>query len=440
MTDAKIPPQNLVAERAVLGCQILDARKVDDVRDIISPSDFYYDTNGTIQKAILKLRDSGGDIDPVTLSEQLTATGDFQDIGGVHYLMELMDSVPHAEHATAYAKAVAACSRRRKQLAIGRKLMEAAYDMTSDDTQVSEAAIEAATNLADVTPQGTLRIMSDVVAEVIDNLDAGIEPAVRVMIDAVDAATGGACPGEMIVVGARPSHGKSLFALQSLDCAAAAGWPGLIISEEMAAVSLASRMLSSITPLPHEEWAGDTRRLRFDAREHFSERAPIVIAEKCASAIGAERAIATAVRKYGVKIVAVDYAQLLKGSGDNEQERIGDVSQRMKAIAMKYDLIVLLLAQLNRGIESREDRTPTLADLRGSGSLEQDADVVLFPLWPWKFDSSYADKFEYRIYQAKNRNREIGQAITQMRINPSRQRLDACDGSSDTDQYFSTQF
>jgi replicative DNA helicase len=168
----------------------------------------------------------------------------------------------------------------------------------------------------------------------------------------------------------------------------------------------------------------ETSRLRFDANEHFKQRAPIIIAEKCSTAAGAERAIETAVRKHGVKIVAVDYAQLLKGTGDNEQERIGDVSQRMKDMAMKHDLIVLLLAQLNRGIESRDDRTPTLGDLRGSGSLEQDADVVLFPVWPWKFDAGYPQVREYRIYQEKNRSRGRKELLTIMRINPERQRLE----------------
>lgn len=425
MTEMRLPPQNLTAEKALLGSQMLDPRKIDEIREIVSPKDFYADVNATVQKAILKLRDSGSDVDVVLLTEQLNSTGDLDDIGGVPYIMEIMEAVPHAQHAKYYAKIVAECSRRRTQLSVARKLMESAYDMTADETEASEAAIKAASELAETTPQSRVVLMSDAVNELIANLEQGTQPAVHVMIPAVDEGTGGAAPGELFIIGGRPSHGKSLFALQSLDMAAGNGWPGLIISEEMAALSLAGRMLSSITVLPGGDWMKETDRLRFDAREHFGSRAPILIAEKCGTASGAERAIASCVRSHGIKIVAVDYAQLLRGDGDNEQERIGDVSQRMKAMAMKYDLIVLLLAQLNRGIESRPDPTPGLADLRGSGSLEQDADVVLFPIWPFKLQPTYEDRLEYRIYQAKNRNRGVGKAIIGMRINPERQRLES---------------
>ncbi len=396
---------------------------IDVVRDIISPTDFYADIHATIQRALNKLRESGADIDAFTVSQQLESVGSLKDIGGVPYILELLEAVPIAAHAATYAKAVKDCAVRRQQISIATKIIESAYDVTTDRDESVSLAIKATESLAATQSSGMFTLMSDAVSEFIGGLERGVKPTMSVMIPEVDVATGGACPGEMIVIGARPSHGKSLFALQSLDEAASHGLPGLIISEEMGAASLAGRMVSSITTIPSEEWMKETDRLRFDAREHFTERAPIVIAEKCQSASGAEKAIATAVRKHGIKIVAVDYAQLLKGDGDVEHERIGDVSRRMKAMATKYDLIVLLLAQLNRGIEQRENAVPGLADLRGSGSLEQDADIVLFPLWPWKLDSEFPDPMEYRVYQAKNRNRGVGTAVIGLRIDPQRQRL-----------------
>ena len=423
MTTNRLPPQNMTAEKSVLGCQLLDARMIDVVRDIISPADFYADIHATIQKAFNKLRESGADIDAFTVSQQLESTGDLQDIGGVPYIMELLEVVPIAAHAATYAKTVKDCSVRRKQISIATKLMEAAYDVTADRDEVVSLAVRSTEQLAETQSSGSFTVMSDAVTEFIEGLERGVKPTLSVMIPEIDLATGGACPGEMIVIGARPSHGKSLFALQTLDEAASHGLPGLIISEEMGAASLAARMVSSITTIPSEEWMKDTDRLKFDAKEHFAGRAKIIIAEKCQTASGAEKAIAAAVRKFGVKIVAVDYAQLLKGDGDVEHERIGDVSRRMKAMATKYDLILLLLAQLNRGIEQRENAVPGLADLRGSGSLEQDADIVLFPLWPWKLDPEHADPLEYRIYQAKNRNRGVDTAVVGMRIEPQRQRL-----------------
>lgn len=426
---SKLPPHDVQAERRLLGCQLLEAHTIDQVRDIAQPSDFYVDTHATIQRALIKLRDSGADVDVALVAEQLQSTGDYDDVGGTHYLDEIMGSVPYTAHVKSYAKQVAKFARRRRQISIAQKLIESAYDVTADDVEAAEKAIQAATDLADITPASSvLRPISECVTELIDSMEQGTRLASKVMIPAVDEITGGACPGEMFVIGARPSHGKSLFALQSMDCAAANNWPGLIISEEMAALSLATRMLSTITALPSEQWLGESRRLKFDAREHFKNRANVYIAEKCATATGAERAITSAVRQFGIRIVAVDYAQLLKGSGDSEQERIGDVSQRMKAIAMKHDLVVLLLAQLNRNIELRDNPEPGLADLRGSGSLEQDADVVLFPFWPFKLNESYEDKLEYRIYQRKNRSRGIPTSVLGMRINPQRQRLDPTTG------------
>lgn len=427
MTETRLPPQNLQAERMCLGSQILDPRKIDAVGDVISPADYYSDIHTIIQKALNKLRAAGAEIDSALLAEQLELGGVLKEIGGIPYLLSLMEAVPHQEHAEHYAKIVKSNSQRREHIKIGQRLMEAAYDSCKDHDEIAAVTIKAAEELTQTRESGTLKVMSDVVGEFIGNLEKGIASTVRVMIPEIDNAIGGAAPGEMIVVGGRPGHGKSLMALQSIDESTAHGWPGLIISEEMLALSLACRMVSSITAIRSDDWMNETDRLRFDAKEHFAGRSEIVIAEKCRTVAAAEKAIDLAVRKHGVRVVAVDYAQLIKGDGDAEHERIGNVSQRMKAMALKHGLIILLLAQLNRGIEAREDPTPTLADLKGSGSLEQDADIVLFTIWPWKFDSSYEKPLEYRIYQAKNRSRGIIEAVTEMKINPERQRLESAE-------------
>ena len=425
MTEARLPPQNLDAERSCLGSQMLDERMIDEVRSVISPSDYYLDVHGTIQKSLQRLRDNGGNVDPVTLAAELDAQGRLQDCGGIPYLIELMESVPHALHAKHYATIVAKCKRRRSAISVGQRLMEAAYDAANDDLEVSQAAINAASELAE-HQIGVSRLvtMQDSIYAMLAEFEKGLTPTVNVMIPCIDTLIGGAAPGEMIILAGRPSHGKTMVACQCLDMAASHGWPGLVISEEMTAQLLASRSLSSITDIPSDRWLNETDRLRFDVREHFSEHAQIVIAEKCGTVATAERMIAEAVRTYKVKIVAIDYAQLLKGDGTSEQERIADVSQRMKAAAVKHGVILLLLSQMNRGIETRENAEPGLADLRGSGSLEQDGDVILFPFWPWKLDSSYPDPLEYRVYQRKNRNRGISTTVIKMKINPSRQRIE----------------
>ena len=149
MTEPRLPPQNLDAERSCLGSQMLDERMIDEVRSVISPSDYYLDVHGTIQKSLQRLRDNGGNVDPVTLAAELDSQGRLQDCGGIPYLLKLLETVPHALHAKHYATIVAKCKRRRSAISVGQRLMEAAYDAGNDDLEVSQAAINAASELAE---------------------------------------------------------------------------------------------------------------------------------------------------------------------------------------------------------------------------------------------------------------------------------------------------
>lgn len=436
MKDIQIPPQDLYAEKCVLGCMVLSGTAVAEVREILSASDFHADTNAKIFKAILSIRDSGSDVDAVSLADKLNQTGDYDDVGGFSFLTEIMEAVSNPAYAKTHAKIVAKMARRRQAISVAKKLEAAAYDLTADEEEFTSRATASVESLSvDNSVSSKLTLMSDAVANLIEGFERGVKPAIRIMIPEVDEIMNGVMPGEMIVVGARPSHGKTMFALQCVEMATAHGHPALIVSEEMAAMALAVRQMQRITVVHSDDWLMNTDRLKFDAKEHFAGKAPMLIAEKCSRVSIAEKMIASAVRSHGVKVVAVDYAQLLQGEGGNEQERISDVSFRMKAMATKYDLIMILLAQLNRGIESRDNPEPQLADFRGSGSLEQDADIALFPVWPIKFDPNYKDPLEYRIYQRKNRNRGIPTTCLKMRINPARQRLDGfVDPEDDVDR------
>ncbi len=436
MKDIQVPPQDLYAEKCVLGCMVLSVKAIEDVREMLSASDFFPDTNATIFRAILSLRDSGADVDAVSLADKLNQTGDYEDVGGFSFLNEIMEAVSNPDYAKTHAKIVAKMSRRRQAISAAKKLEEAAYDLSADEDEFTTRATASVESLsADSSVSSKITLMSDAVYELIGGFERGVKPTFRILIPEVDEIMNGVMPGEMIAIGARPSHGKTMFALQCLEMATSHDHPALIVSEEMAAMALAVRQMQRITVVHSDDWLMHTPRLKFDAKEHFAGKAPMLIAEKCSRISVAEKVIASAVRSHGVKVVAVDYAQLLQGDGGNEQERISDVSYRVKALATKYDLIVLLLAQLNRGIESRDNPEPQLADFRGSGSLEQDADIALFPVWPIKFDPQYKDPLEYRVYQRKNRNRGIPVTCLKMRINPARQRLDGVtEPESDVDR------
>ena len=433
MTKIRVPPQSINAEQTVLACQLLGGGKTDVVRGIISPEDFYLDVHSTIQRAILAVADAtGGDVDVILVSENLVANGKFEDIGGGAYLGEILDKTYYANHASHYAEIVADCSRRRKAIAIGEALVEKSHDMNLEVAEIAEAANDAAMQMSSTlkTAWTRPRTLREHVVEMFDEARKGEEPTVHWGIPEIDRLIGGVALGEMVVIGARPSQGKSLLGMQWLDCAAGKGIPGLMVSEEMTPKSLAVRALCGITCIPSDQWLTDCGRIEFDIKEHFDQRAPVLIAEKCQNVSAVERAIARAVQSHGVRIVCVDYVQLVDGNGSNKVEQIADVSSRLKAAAMKHGIIMIALAQLNREVEKRDNHKPQLSDFKGSGGIEQDADVALFPYWPFKSDDSEPPD-KYLVYVRKNRNRGIGDEAVELRINTSRQRVEPAVFNSD---------
>lgn len=427
MTDTiKLLPQNLNAERSVLGCQMLDPRTVDPVAAIIGVKDFYADSHQSMQKAILALHGDGIPSDVMTVVDRLDQMQKLDDVGGLAYVTEILESVPHAGNAIHYAELVAETSRRRQAIAISRNLNDSAFNPSCSSAELLEAGLKSMMELTDLL--GTVKkvcttTLKEHVEAALESALAGVEPTLKCGIEAVDSATGGIAPGELVVIGGRPSHGKTLIGLQWIDSAAQQGIPGLIVSEEMPAELLAMRQLSAIVSIPRSDWVTSEGQARFEVRQHFGERAPVFVAEKCHTIAAIEREVARCVHQYGVRIVAVDYAQLIKGDGASRFDQVTDVSLRMKRMAVKHKIMLLLLAQLSRELEKRPDPTPRLSDLRESGQLEQDADVCLFCFWPIKLDPKYDDPTEYRIYQAKNRSRGVGTAVVQLTIQPTRQRL-----------------
>ena len=410
------------AEKLLIGSSLVEFEKCREAIADLDRSAIVSDAHRTILEAMAQLANEQRPVDAATVFDRLTEIGKVPEIPeGVNYLLELMDQSEgySPSHVAEWVEII----NTKGEV---RRFQQGLEDLAK--LAASGAAIEGLRSnllrLGEALPQVGYRrerLMSDAVREYVSQISTGKAETMQVGIPCLDDAIGGTAPGELIVIGGRPGQGKSLLALQWLEEATGHGIPGLIISEEMSALSLAKRTVQRIMP---ESGRNDHEQLTIEIQRHFEGRAPLLIAESCGSVDVAERAIAAAVRRYGIKICAVDYAQLLKGSGATQYERVSDVSTRMKRAATKHEIVILLLCQLSRSIESRPSAVPQLSDLRDSGQLEQDADVVLFAQWPAKVDPSYRDSTEYRIYQAKNRSRGIGHAIVQMRINPGRQRLD----------------
>lgn len=241
-------------------------------------------------------------------------------------------------------------------------------------------------------------------------------------IKSLDASMGGLKRGELCVVGGRPSHGKSMFALQWLHEVASTGVNSLVISEEMSAQAIAERSMLGILPYQQDKWREKYDDAYTILEEYWSHRGKIQIVTSVGNVTSAASVIAQAVAYSGVEFVVIDYIQLLKGFGQTKYEQVSDVSMRIKSAAVERNVAIVALAQLGRSVESR-DNIPKLRDLKDSGQIEQDADQVMFVQWPLKIDPSHKPYNEYRIYCAKNRNRAIHKDVIELTFTPSKQRL-----------------
>lgn len=258
----------------------------------------------------------------------------------------------------------------------------------------------------------------------LDTLEVGRPLYTKSGILELDNSMEGVGAGEVCVIAARPGHGKSAIAFQWLDHASQFkndGMPCLIISEEMGALEIGKRRLSTISTIPGEQWVpASVASMRKEVDEYHGDRAPVYVVEGCNSIDRAEEVIDQFCALHGVGMVAVDYLQLLGSRGKERYEVVTEVSRRVKQITRRNGCRTLLLSQVNRAVESRDGSEPRMSDLRESGQVEQDADLIIFGQWPWKIDSRM-DKTEYRLFAAKRRNGPIKEGRMVTRFDPDKQ-------------------
>ncbi|HVX15987.1 MAG TPA: DnaB-like helicase C-terminal domain-containing protein [Pirellulales bacterium] len=257
----------------------------------------------------------------------------------------------------------------------------------------------------------------------IEQIESHSDSLLSLSLPDLDAAIGGGVePGEMVIVAARPNHGKSAVGLQMVHHLTSLGHPAIIVSEEMSALALGKRALQFASEVPKEHWRCSVPRLRQDALDHFSSRAPCYVVESCKSVYRAADEIRAAVKDHEARLAVVDYAQLLLGRGQGRYEQITETSTVLRQVATETQVVLVALCQMSRAIEGRKSFIPLLSDLKDSGQLEQDADVILFLCWPHRLDPQ-RDASEFQFYIAKNRNREINTSAFVCVFEPSRQRL-----------------
>jgi replicative DNA helicase len=260
------------------------------------------------------------------------------------------------------------------------------------------------------------------VESVIESLEKGEDSLIKLGIPELDYAIGdGLAFGEVLVIGARPSHGKSAIAMQMMHHVTQCGLPALIVSQEMSKEALGKRALQYISDVPQDDWQIHTDVLREEAKLHFKGRAKAYILETVPNVMELCKKAKEFQEHRGVRVVFVDYAQIVQGIGKSTYERVSHVSSMLRQLATESGLAIIVLAQLSREVEKRPEFRPSSKDLKDSGQLEQDADVIIFGVWPYKIDQT-CERNRYQFLVDKNRNRAIRKHGFEVHFEPERQR------------------
>lgn len=409
----RVQPHSLEAEQATLGAILLRDEMWSDVAQLLAPSDFYRDAHMLVWDAIVALKMRGVRADLLTVREELMRTGRM-DAVGQGYLSSLVDGVPRSTNVEHYAAIVKEKARLRGIIIAAEDAQARAYDGAQSD-EVAEGAIKALTLTA---PSGrTEQSLDAALAAYLGTLDGAPEETITTgMADIDDQLAGGLRRKELVIVAARPSVGKTSFALGAAYAAAGAGFPSAFVSVEMPVRALVSRMVAweSRVPLSHlrsRTTMSERDRGLISQGVGKSLGRPLVLDEVANSMI-ALAALASRLkqRAEGLALLVVDYLQLLvhDSHGDRQQQAVAAVSRGLKRLAKEHDIAVMALSQLSRAPEGRKDKRPMLADLRDSGALEQDADVAVLLFREEMHSPSDENAGVAEAIIAKNRNGPVG--------------------------------
>ncbi|MBI4495855.1 MAG: replicative DNA helicase [Deltaproteobacteria bacterium] len=387
----RLPPQSLEAEVSVLGGILLENEALSRVLEVIQTGDFYREAHRKIFSAMLNLYERNEPADLITLSEVLKKNGTLEEAGGIEYLNSLVNSVPTAANIVYYAKIIKEKAIRRKLIHQATEIISQGYGEAGDIDEFLDLAERTIFEISEDRIRPSFFPLKEVVKQSFRTIERLYDKrqlitGVSTGFSGLDEKTSGLQPSELIIIAGRPSMGKTAFALNIAENAALrSGVTSAIFSLEMSKEQLALRMLCSQARmdahrlrggfLSESDWPKLTR-----AAGSLSE-APIFIDDTPALTVLEMRAKARRLKsEHNLALIIVDYLQLMRGRGDMDtrEQEISDISRSLKALAKELNVPVVALSQLNRRVEDRGDRRPQLADLRESGAIEQDADVILF--------------------------------------------------------------
>jgi replicative DNA helicase len=413
----RTPPHDVAAEQCVLGGMLISKDAISDVMEVIRPQDHYRPAHQLVHEAILELYGRGEPADAVTVADLLTKRSDLGRIGGATYLHTLIASVPTAANAGYYARIVRERAILRRLVEAGTRIVQLGYNGDGDADELVDRAEAEIYGVTERRVSEDYLPLAEIMPGALDEIEAigsrgGVMTGVPTGFADLDALTNGLHPGQMIVIAARPAIGKSTLAL---DLARAAtvkhGLPTVIFSLEMSRNEITMRLLSAEARVPlhamrtgqmgEEDWARLARRMSevVDAPLYIDDSPNMSMMEIRAKCRRLKQ-------RHDLRLVIIDYLQLMSSPRrvENRQQEVSDMSRSLKLLAKELDVPVVAISQLNRGPEQRNDKRPLLSDLRESGSIEQDSDVVILLHREDAYERESPRAGEADLIVAKHRN------------------------------------
>ena len=417
----KLPPQNLDAEKSVLGSILLNNDALEEVSDFLLADHFYLDANQRIYKSIITLREKGvHSFDAVTVLEALEGSEQIKDVGGADYLHQLLEAVPHAAHVKHHGQIVYNKAVQRRLIAACTDVLRDCYDASKDVEEILGQAEQSVFSIVEQQEASQKIELRDILLDTFDRINLRLEHAGEInglttgFVD-LDTKTNGLQKTELIILAARPSMGKTAFVCNLAEAAADKGKAGAIIfSLEQSKLELAERLLCiragiQVHKLRKGDLSEEERDTLLKVSGELSELG-LFIDDQPGRNMPQIAAICRRLkRKHNLGVVIIDYLQLVEPEDKRapREQQIASITRRLKFLAKELDVPVVALAQLNRGVELRDDKRPRLADLRESGAIEQDADIVMFLHRPEMYDPEDRPG-EAEIIVAKNRSGPTG--------------------------------
>ncbi len=420
----KVPPHSIEAEQAVLGGLMLDNSAWDQIADLLREEDFYRQDHRQIYAAMLQLAERNTPFDAITLSEWMEQKGELEG-GGLAYLGTLAKNTPTAANIKAYAAIVRERSIIRQLIRVANEIGDSAFNPDGrDSTELLDHAERLVFEIAEKGARGRRGFVSmqELLGEVVEKVDALFErgdpiTGIATGFTDFDKATCGLQNSDLIVVAGRPSMGKTSFAMNIAENVAIKGKvPVAVFSMEMPGEQLTMRMMAAVGRIDQRKLR--TGRLddddwpRMTSATSILQDAPIYIDDTPALTPTEVRTRARRLmREHGLGLVVIDYLQLMQGSGQSRENRateISEISRSLKAMAKELNVPVIALSQLNRSLEQRPNKRPVMSDLRESGAIEQDADLIVFIYRDEVYNEDSPDKGSAEIIIGKQRNGPIG--------------------------------